>query len=362
MAFHTYSLSRNIPQILDRKISMRKDISYKQYGKCLKEILVLTFKDKNIRLNFLLSLVILSLGILSNLSIPLLLKKIVESFSSQNSTYVTMILLSYGFIWMLSKASFHVRALLVYKIEQRITLILGTKVLSHFYSLSHNYFLQQKPGALMNVLRRAQRDIPSITLGLFFHVLPTVFEFLFVVVLISTLYPFVYSLFIIGNFMTYFIYTSFSMKEIVKEREKANDVDKIVDGTIADWLSNYEAVKVFGKRELAVRICETELKIREVAEIKFMMKYSLSLLGQSLILGIGLSSLTYFVSQGVLEGSLTVGDFILFNGYILQFVIPVSILGQITQDIKKALINMKGVFDLLLTPSEIIEATFPRVL
>lgn len=341
---------------------MRKNTSYEQYGKCIKEVLTFTFKDKKIRLSFFLSLIGLSIGILSNLSIPLLLKKIVDSFSSQTSLSITLLLLSYGLIWLISQASLHVRALLTYKIEQRITFILGLKVLSHLYSLSHSYFLNQKPGALTNVIRRAQQDVPNIILGLFFHVLPTVLEFLFVIILISSLYPLIYSLLMIGTLGSFFAYTSFSMKAILKDRERANEVDKSVDGIVTDWLSNYEAIKVFGKRELAVRTCETELKKRETAEVTFMTKYSLIHVGQSLILGLGLSSLTYLIGQDVLKGSLTVGDFILFNGYILQLIIPVGILGQVTQDIKKALIDMKGVLNLLLTTSDIIEAPCPLTL
>lgn len=341
---------------------MKKGASYKQYGKCIKDILNITFKDKKIRLNFFFALIGLSIGILSNLSIPFVLKKIVESLSSQDSLSITLVLLSYGLIWMISQASLYVRILLTYKIEQRITLALGIKVLSHLYSLSHSYFLNQKSGALTNVIRKAQQHVPSIVLGLFFHVLPIVLEFLFVIILISSLYPFIYSLLMIGTLGTFFIYTSLSMRVALKDREIANEIDKSVDGVVTDWLSNYEAIKVFGKRELALQICERELKKREAAEVTFMTKFSLSHVGQALILGFGLSSLTYLIGQGVLKGSLTVGDFILFNGYILQFIVPLGILGQVTQDIKKALIDMKGVLDLLLTTSEIIEAPHPRVL
>ncbi|MBX9787134.1 MAG: ABC transporter ATP-binding protein/permease [Alphaproteobacteria bacterium] len=341
---------------------MKDVINYKHYGKCIKDILISTLEDKKIRLNFFFSLIGLSIGIISNLSIPFLLKNIVESLSSQSSLSITLVLLSYGLIWMLSQGSLHVRALLTYKIEQRITFVLGIKVLSHLYSLSHSYFLNQKSGALTNVIRKSQQNVPSIVFGVFFHVLPTVLEFFFVIILISSLYPFFYSLLMIGIVGAFFLYTSLSMRRTLKYREKANEVDKCVDGIITDWLSNYEAIKVFGKCELAVQTCKKELKKREVAEVTFMTKYSLSRLWQSLILGIGLSSLTYFIGQDVLQGSLTVGDFILFNGYVVQFIIPVGILGQVTQDIRKALIDMKGILNILLTKSDIVELSHPIVL
>ena len=336
-------------------------LSLNPYGKCIKDILLTAFADKKIRWSFFFSLVGLGLGILSNLSIPLLLKQAVDSFSSEDAP-ITLILLSYGVIWMISQISTHMRVLLTYKVEQRITFTLGLKVLSHLLRLSHSYFLNQKPGALTNVIRRAQRDVPNIVLGLFFHVIPTALEFICVVILIYNLYPLIYSVLMVVTLGAFFIYTSLSMRGALKDREKANEVDKSVDGIVTDWLSNYEAIKVFGKHDFAIQTCERELKKRETTEVRFMTKYNLSHVGQALILGVGLSSLTYLVGQGVLKGSLTVGDFILFNGYILQFIVPVSILGQVTQDMKKAFVDMKGIIDVLLTTSEIVEVPHPLVL
>jgi ABC-type transport system involved in Fe-S cluster assembly fused permease/ATPase subunit len=330
------------------------------YWQCIKDVLTTTFSDKKIRLSFWLSLIVLIVGVLSHLALPLFLKKIVDSFSFPNPLLITVILLSYGFIWMVSQVSIHVRTILIYKLEQRLTCVLGSKVLSHIFSLSLNYFVNQQPGALTNIIRRAQQNVPRIVLDLFFHVLPTLLEFLFVIILISCFYPFMYSLLMMAIFSIFFIYTLIALKIALKAREQANETDKDADGIVADWLSNYEAVKVFGKADLAISTCTTELKKREVAEVKFMRNIALSYIGQSVILGIGLSVFMCLVGQGVLQGSLTTGDFILFNGYILQFVMPVSILGQIFQDIKKTVLDMKGVIDVLLTPAEIVNPFRPR--
>ena len=329
---------------------------------CIKEILLKTFEDKTLLIQFFLGLLVLILGILSTLAGPFLLKKILDSFSLESPTFVTLILLSYGFLWMLSQASLHIRALLTYKIEQRITFVLGLKVLSHLYTLSQRYFLNQKPGALTNVIRRAQQDIPSLILGVFFHLLPTVFEFLCVIIFTSYLYPLHYSFLLGGTLVAFFICTFWGMKSVSKDREKANEIDKNVDGIVTDWLSNQDLIKIFGQEKLAITTCEKELKHREEAEVTFATKFSLIHLGQSLILGLGLMALTYSVGQGVLNKTLSVGDFVLFNGYILQFIMPIGILGHVAQDIKRALIDMKGILNILLTPPEIKEASFPLYL
>lgn len=338
---------------------MTVPLTTKQHIGCIKEILLLTFKDRQLLAHFSLGLVVLVVGIFSTLAGPFLLKKGVESFSEGNSNVVILILLSYGLMWMLSQTSHHIRALLTYKIEQRITFVLGLKVLSHLYTLSQRYFLNQKPGAITNIIRRAQQDIPSLILGIFFHVIPTVFEFVCVIILISYLYPLNYSFLLGGTLIAFFIYTFYSMKSVLKDREIANEIDKNVDGIITDWLLNQEAIKTFGQGKQAINVCERELKKRENAEVIFMTKFSFIHLGQSLILGFGLTALTYLVGQGVLNKTLSIGDFVLFNGYILQFITPISILGQVTQDIKRAFVDMKGVLKILLTESEIKEASSP---
>src|SRR5690606_23873966 len=118
----------------------------KSYIITLKDIIVTAFQDKSLRFHFILALLALSSGIVANISIPFILKKCVESFSDSNIQALSWILVSYGVIWLVSQLSFQGRALLTYKIEQRIVFILGVKVLSHLHGLSQRYFLDQKPG------------------------------------------------------------------------------------------------------------------------------------------------------------------------------------------------------------------------
>ncbi|HQS84542.1 MAG: hypothetical protein B7Y25_06550 [Alphaproteobacteria bacterium 16-39-46] len=341
---------------------MMTSLIYKPYIKCIRELFLKTFEDRRMLVQFFFGFLVLILGILSTLAGPLFLKKGIDSFSQMNPTLVILILLSYGLLWVLSQIFLHIRALLTYRIEQRITFVLGFTVLSHLFSLSQRYFLNQKPGAITNVIRRAQQDIPSLILGVFFHVLPTVFEFLCVIILISYLYPLHYSFLLGGTLIAFFIYTFCSMTSVLKDREKGNEVDKNVDGIVTDWILNQEAIKIFGQEKLALNICEKELKKRETAEVTFMTKLTIIQLGQALILGLGLTALTYFVGQGVLNKSLSVGDFVLFNGYILQFIIPISILGHVTQEIKRGFIDMKGVLDILFATNEIKEVSSPLYL
>ena len=341
---------------------MNKKIFYKHYWTCIKEVLLTTFEDKRLKSYLCLSIIFLILGITSNICIPIILKNAVDSLSGSKEGDIMWILVSYCVIWFISQTSLQLKELITYRIEQRLVSVVNMKVLAHLYNLSQSFFLNQKPGQLMNVMRKAQQSIPSIMLGIFFHALPSSFEFLFVVLLISGLYSFIYGFLLAITLIIFFSYTLFSLKPVFRERQIANEIDQNTEGIIIDWLSNHEAIKTFGRQNLALRICERALKEKENAEIKFITTLSFSRLGQSLILGIGLLSLTCLAGNNILNGKLTIGDFVLFNGYILQFILPMSILGHVTQDIKKALTDIKSIIDILLRESEIKELTFPRTL
>lgn len=339
---------------------MSKLNKYKQYWICIKTIFLDTLQDKKILLSFCYAAFFLIIGIISNILVPFILKNTVESFSvHHDNSITTLILISYGLIWIISQTSLSLRSLCTYRVEQRIIYTLGIKILSHLHSLSQNYFLNQKAGELTNLIRRAQQDVPEVTLNIFFHVIPTIIEFLFVITLVSIIYPPLYGFFLATTLISFFIYTLISMKTILTNRHIANEIDKNADGVVTDWLLNYEAIKVFNKQEYAIKTYQQQLKEREKAEFKFMKNLSFVRLIQSVILGAGLSFLTFYVGQGVLENKLTVGDFVLFNGYILQFIIPINILGQLAQDTKKALLDMKGILDVLLTEPEIKENKSP---
>lgn len=151
---------------------MSEEVSYKQYSKCIRDILTSTFADKKICLSFWISLIVLIVGVFSHLALPLFLKKIVDSFPFETPLLITITLLSYGLMWMISQVSVQVRTMLIFKIEQRLTFVLGSKVLSHIFGLSLNYLINQQPGALTNIIRRAQQNVPQLVLGLFFTFFP----------------------------------------------------------------------------------------------------------------------------------------------------------------------------------------------
>lgn len=332
------------------------------YRTSLSNILFETLNSKKLLCCLIISFLVLLVSVFANIMTPFILKSAIDQLSNSNHEVISMLFIGYGLAWMISQLCGHLRMYFIYRIEQHISRLLAVKILSHLYNLSYNFFLNQKTGILTSIIKRSQTNAAIIILGFSIHVFPTLLEFVMAICLLLKFYNIEYGLLLFGFLFVFLSYSLILMKYSLQSRHQVNEIDNASHGIITDWLLNHESIRIFGAQDLAIKNCNFELFKREKAEVRFMGKFSLFRLGQSLILGASVIYITYRVGQDVMKGILTIGDFVLFNGYILQFILPVSILGQVTQDIKKAIIDMKGVLDILLLENEVKEPKNPKKL
>jgi ATP-binding cassette subfamily B protein len=86
-----------------------------------------------------------------------------------------------------------------------------------------------------------------------------------------------------------------------------------------------------------------------------MSKTSLSILntGQGAIIASGATIIMIMAGYGVTDASMTIGDFVLVNTYLLQLYLPLNFLGSSYREIKHSLIDMEQMFSLLAEKAEV---------
>lgn len=125
---------------------------------------------------------------------------------------------------------------------------------------------------------------------------------------------------------------------------------------IVDSLLNFETVKYFSNQ--AYEKQETDKLLQEVEDAstkKHVVTESVHL-GQGIVIGIGLIVLTWLSGNSVIQGTMNVGDFVLINGYLLQFVQPLSWFGYILRKMRKGLTDLENIFNMLHLQPEVSNA------
>lgn len=136
----------------------------------------------------------------------------------------------------------------------------------------------------------------------------------------------------------------------------ANEKNLQAGARVVDSLLNFETVKYFCNQKFEYEQTDRILKERENAATNYHITTELIHLGQGLVLGVGLITLTWMTGNNVIKGNMNVSDFILVNGYLLQFVTPLSWFGYILRKIRKGLTDMEAVFNILQLKPEITDA------
>ncbi|MDE3123604.1 MAG: ABC transporter ATP-binding protein/permease, partial [Paracoccaceae bacterium] len=123
-----------------------------------------------------------------------------------------------------------------------------------------------------------------------------------------------------------------------------------------DSLLNFETVKYFGAEAREAQRYDAAMAGYESAAVKTGQSLAFLNFGQVLIITLGLVTVMAMAAIGVERGTLTVGDFVMVNAYMMQITQPLGFLGTVYREIRQSLIDMGDMFDLLGQPAEINDA------
>ena len=136
-------------------------------------------------------------------------------------------------------------------------------------------------------------------------------------------------------------------------RRQMNDLDTEANTKAVDSLLNFETVKYFGNEEHEARRFDKAMTGYERAAIKNTTSLSVLNAGQALVFSSGLTVLMLMAGRGIANGTMTVGDFVMVNAYLIQLYQPLNMMGMVYREIRQALIDMETMFDLMDVSPEI---------
>lgn len=306
-------------------------------------------REEKIRSLLLISFCLIFISIVLDLSIPLILKEVVSTLSSpdKNMTYqLSLLLVAYGIIWALSQTIQQVRQIMMVRPLERGIRLFCSKLFDHLHSLPMKFHLDRKTGAITNALERAQNGFPDVFWGLFLFIIPTIIELFLAAIILSYYYGVIYGFILLFIATIFIIFTFYATEWASHFQTLSNEQQSKANANIVDSLLNFASVKYFNNKEHEVLKCDNYLKEREKLLVKTTSSMEFVRIGQSLIIGAGLVLLTYTAGKQVLSSGYNVSDFVLINGYVLQFAAPLSHMGFIARDIRRGLNQLTSIMEI----------------
>jgi ATP-binding cassette subfamily B protein len=304
----------------------------------------------------------LSCLILSKLAIvgmPLLLKEIVDGLDSKllldDATLALplVLLLAYGALRLTASLFNEMRDAIFSRVRYHAMRGISSRVLKHLFSLSLSYHLDRKTGGVTRDLERGTNSLSSILNYLVFNIFPTAAEFTFVAVILLGKYE---PHFAIITFVTVIFYISFTLLVTnwrMHFRHEMNALESQSNGFAVDAMLNYETVKYFTNEKYEIKQFDDTLEKWEGAAVKSQTSMSLLNFGQGAVIAVGVTLMMIYAAQGVVDGTMTLGDLVLVNAMMLQLFIPLNFLGIIYRALKYSLADMDMMLKLLDTEREI---------
>lgn len=303
----------------------------------------------------LIALMLLLLAKLANVSVPLILKEIVDTLDPSNAmiTLPLFLLVAYGSLRFCSTLFGELRDAIFAKVTQRAIRRVAIRVFSHLHSLSLRFHLTRQTGGVSRDIERGSRGISFLLNFMLFNILPTLLEIGLVMAILISKYDIWFFIITFITLLSYIALTVFVTEWRMIFRRTMNDMDSKANTRAIDSLLNYETVKYFNNEAWEARRYDEHLQQWEKAAVRNQTSLATLNTGQSAIIATGVTLLMMLAASKVVSGEMTLGDLVLVNAFLLQLYMPLHFLGFVYREIKHSLADMEKMFNLLAENQEI---------
>jgi ATP-binding cassette subfamily B protein len=312
----------------------------------------------------------LLLAKLTNVAVPMVFKDIIDAFTLPGANKLEQavllvplgLLAAYGALRFSTVLFTELREIFFARVTQRAVRTITLQVFEHLHSLSLRFHLDRQTGGLTRDIERGTRAIGSLISYTLYSILPTLVEIALVMGVLAARYAWDFTL-ITGT--TLIIYVAFTIvvtnwRTVI--RREVNELDSAANIRAVDSLINFETVKYFNNERWEHDRYDEQMQKWEVAQIRSQVSLSWLNLGQSLIIAAGVTLMMWRAAVGVVDGSMTVGDIVLVNAFLIQLYMPLNHLGVLYREIRQSLTDIERMFGLLSKNREIEDAPDARPL
>ena len=296
---------------------------------------------------------------ISNVGVPILLKHLIDNMTLTTTQTVIAVpvalLIGYGLLRLSVSGFTELRELVFAEATQGAARRIALQTFEHLQALSLRFHLERQTGGMSRDIERGVRGIESLISYSLYSIVPTLIEVFLVLTILGVQFDKWYAVITLTALTIYIYFTVTVTEWRTHFRRQANEFDSAAHSRAIDSLLNYETVKYFGNESFeASRYDESLDKLRR-ARVKAQTSLSALNTGQQLIIAIALVAMLWRATEGVVAGTMTLGDLVMINAFMIQLYIPLNFLGVIYREIKQSLTDLDRMFKLLEKEREIAD-------
>lgn len=302
-----------------------------------------------------LAMAFLALAKVATVSVPLVLKEIVDALSVTEATLALPIflLVAYGALRLANSTFGELRDAVFAKVTQRSIRRVALKVFEHLHNLALRFHLERQTGGMSRDIERGTAGIRFLLNFMLFNILPTILEIGFVAAILLVKYDPWFCIVTLVTLVVYIGFTLWVTEWRMIFRRNMNEMDSKANTRAIDSLLNYETVKYFNNEGFEAHRYDETLQSWEKAAVRNQTSLSLLNIGQGAVIAVGVTILMLMAGQGVVRGTMTIGDLVLVNAFLIQLYMPLHFLGFVYREIRHSLADMERMFGLLAQNTEV---------
>ena len=300
---------------------------------------------------------------LANVSVPVLLKELVDAMSLKPSdpqavlVVPVALLVGYGALRLMTSAFTELRELVFAKATQGASRSIALQTFEHLHALSLRFHLARQTGGMTRDIERGVRGIESLISYSLYSIIPTLIEVGLVLTILAVKFD-AWFAGITGLALALYIFFTVQVTEWRTQfRKQANEFDSAAHTRAIDSLLNYETVKYFGNEAFEAGRYDESLERLRLARLKAQTTLSLLNTGQQLIIAAALVAMLWRATEGVVAGRMTLGDLVMINAFMIQLYIPLNFLGVLYREIKQSLTDLDKMFVLMDREREVADTS-----
>lgn len=230
---------------------------------------------------------------------------------------------------------------------QRLYRYLSRALVAHVFNLPLRFHVERKTGAVSETLNQGTGSYEVILQHLLYTFLPILIEFLGILGVLIYLDRVPYLAIMCAAAIGYTIVFKRGAASVTEPSDAISAAYKESNAVLTDCLLNYETVKFFNGEQAVVKLYDSSLIKTESVWGLYLKRLTVNGLLVATVFFLSLGASLGLASHEVMQSTMTVGDLVLINSYVLRLVQPLEEVGYAVRNMAEKVSFLKSMLALV---------------